>query len=249
MANLISKLSDKIINMTHGVTSAIILCAGLSTRFSKEGISKQMVNVCGLPVILHTLRSFENAESIGEIILVVKKEDISDYEELVKANGIKKVKHIIPGGATRQESAFLGFKNVAKKAKYVAVHDGARCLVTPDIITEVTKAARRFKAATAASKTTDTVKIADKKGFIKKTIDREVVWNVQTPQIFEKKLYNVSLHYAKANNIAVTDDCMMAESAGFKVKLVNTGKDNIKITYKEDVLLAEQILAARGDSK
>ena len=249
MKNFLEKISNGINNITRGTTSAVILCAGSSTRFSQGNGSKQMAEVCGKPVILHTLSAFEASECISEIILVVRKEDIEPFKELVTANNIKKVKHIVAGGTTRQQSAAIGFKNISQKSGYVAVHDGARCLITPEIISQVTTVAHRFKAATAATKSTDTVKMADKRGFISKTIDRELVWNVQTPQIFEKKLYNVSLHYAKANNIEVTDDCMMAESAGFKVKLVDTGKENIKITFKSDIALAEQILASRRDDK
>ena len=249
MESLLTKLSNKLNRIMHKSTSAVILCAGSSTRFSQgSSKSKQMALVCNEPVILHTLRAFEEAECICEIILVVRPEDADKYKELIKNSNIGKVKSIVPGGATRQESAYLGFKAVSDKAGYVAIHDGARCLITPEIITEVTKAAHRYKAATAAARSTDTVKMADKNGFIKKTIDRDLVWHVQTPQIFEKKMYNVSLHYAKANKIEVTDDCMMAESAGFKVKLVDTGKENIKITFKNDIMLAEQILKSRRDS-
>lgn len=249
MENLFKKLSDKINQITHKSTSAVILCAGSSTRFSQGADSKQMALVCNEPVILHTLRAFDDSDCICEIILVVRKEDKDKYEELVNTHQIKKVKEIIPGGATRQESAYLGFKSVSGSANYVAIHDGARCLVTPKIISDVSQAAHRYKAAAAASRNTDTVKMVDKKGFVTKTLDRDFVWNVQTPQIFEKKLYNVSLHYVKANHIEVTDDCMMAESAKFKVKLVDTGKENIKITFKSDILLAEQILNSRRSNK
>ena len=120
-------------------------------------------------------------------------------------------------------------------------------MVTPDIIEGVLEEAEKHLAATAASRVTDTVKLSDDDGFIKKTINRENVWNVQTPQIFEKKLYTTAIYNAKQNCIEATDDCMLVENIGFKIKLVETGKENIKITVKDDITLAENILVARGD--
>lgn len=247
MFKFLSKLAGGVNNIRRGKTSAIILCAGSSTRFSNE--NKQFAEVLGVPVVLRTVFEFEKSDLIGEIILVTKKEDIDDLKALVCKNGIKKVGCIVVGGNTRQESALRGFKHVSEKSKYVAIHDGARCLVTTEIIESVIKEADRHKAATAAYKVTDTIKLADKDGFVSKTIDRNLVWNVQTPQVFEKKLYNVCAYNAKQKDISATDDCMLVEAAGFKVKLVDTGKENLKITVKDDILLAEYILAKRGEEK
>lgn len=247
MFKIFSKLANGLNNIKRGKTSAIILCAGSSTRFSSKNENKQMAEIKGVPVIVRTISAFENSESIFEIILVTRKEDTEEYKKLVCANGFKKVSCIVVGGETRQSSALKGFKHVSDKAKFVAIHDGARCLVTPEIINRVIKEADVHKAATAASRVTDTVKIADKDGFISKTIDRQYVWNVQTPQVFETKLYRVCAYNGKENGVDATDDCMLAESAGFKVKLVDTGKDNIKITVKEDVRLAEHILNLKGE--
>ena len=249
MFKFLSKLAGGVNNIRRGKTSAIILCAGSSTRFSNQNENKQFAEVLGIPVVLRTIFEFEKSDLIGEIILVTKKEDIDDLKALVCKNGIKKVSCIVVGGNTRQESALRGFKHVSEKSKYVAIHDGARCLVTTEIIESVIKEADRHKAATAAYKVTDTIKLADKDGFVSKTIDRNLVWNVQTPQVFEKKLYNVCAYNAKQKDISATDDCMLVEAAGFKVKLVDTGKDNLKITVKDDILLAEYILAKRGEEK
>lgn len=249
MFKFLSKIAGGINTVKRGKTSAIILCAGSSTRFSDEKENKQFALVDGVPVVLRTIQAFENTDAIGEMILVTKKEDIDDLKALVCDNGIKKVSCIVVGGNTRQESAMKGFKHVSEKSKLVAIHDGARCLVTPSIIESVIVEADKHKAATAASRVTDTVKVSDKDGFISKTIDRNYVWNVQTPQIFEKKLYSVCAYNAKQNGVTATDDCMLAESSGFKVKLVDTGRDNIKITVKDDISLAEHILATRGKDK
>lgn len=249
MFKFLSKMAGGINNIKRGKTSAIILCAGSSTRFSDQNENKQFAEVLGVPVILRTVLAFEKSDLIGEIILVTKKDDIDDLKSLVCQNGIKKVSCIVVGGDTRQESALRGFKHVSEKAKLVAIHDGARCLVTSEIIETVIKEADKYKAATAACRVTDTIKLADKEGFISKTIDRNLVWNVQTPQVFEKKLYNVCAYNAQQKGINATDDCMLAEGAGFKVKLVDTGKNNIKITIKDDIKLAEYILSTRGEEE
>ena len=249
MFKFLSKIAGGINNVRRGKASAIILCAGSSTRFSSDNENKQFAFVDGLPVIIRTILAFEKSDAINEIILVTKKEDIDELKNLVCDNGIKKVTCIVVGGNTRQESALKGFKHVSEKSKLVAIHDGARCLVTTKIIDDVIMEADKHKAATAACRVTDTVKISDDNGFISKTVDRNYVWNVQTPQIFEKKLYNTCAFYAKQKGISATDDCMLIESAGFKVKLVDTGRDNIKITVKDDIQLAEHILAARGEKQ
>ena len=249
MFNFLSKIVGKAKSAKRGRVCAIILCAGSSMRFSGGEESKQFAHVSGIPVVLRTILAFENTDSINEIVLVAKKEDIEDLKALVCVNGIKKVSCIVVGGSTRQESALKGFKHVSEKTNFVAIHDGARCLVTPEIIEAVISEAEAHSAATAATQVTDTVKISDENGFIKKTINRENVWNVQTPQVFEKKLYTTAIYSAKQKGVNATDDCMMVESIGFKVKLVETGKENIKITVREDIALAENLLAARGNNQ
>lgn len=238
-----------IFDKKHGDVAAIILCAGNSTRFSSGNESKQMVEILGKSVIVRTIEAFEKAHSIREIILVVRKEDTAEYNKLICDNVFKKVSCIVVGGDTRQISAMRGFKHVSEKSTFVAFHDGARCLVTPEIIEEVAKAAKTTKAATAATHMSDTIKVADDDGNIVKTVDRELLWTVQTPQIFEKELYRCCIEHAITKSISATDDCMLAEAYGQKVKLVETGKENIKITYMKDVELAEAILSVKEDSE
>ncbi|MBO5374424.1 MAG: 2-C-methyl-D-erythritol 4-phosphate cytidylyltransferase [Clostridia bacterium] len=227
-------------------TSVIILCAGASTRF---GSDKQMVNICGKGVAERTIGVFESVEQIDEIVLVVPKESTQEYQDIVLQNEFKKVRAIVTGGETRQISASRGLRHVSEKAKYIAVHDGARCLVTPEMILTVLVEAVENKCATAACQMTDTIKLSTDEGFVKRTVDRSLLWSVQTPQIFEAELYKVATYKAMQEEIEVTDDCMLAENAGFKIKLVETGKDNIKITRPADVALAEYILANRKESE
>ena len=115
------------------------------------------------------------------------------------------------------------------------------------MINSILKEAKEFGAATCALQSTDTIKISDENGFIKSTLDRTNVWSVQTPQIFDVEIYRKALVKAKNDQISVTDDCMLLENAGYKIKLVNVGSDNIKITVKEDILMAEAVLIKRGE--
>lgn len=225
-------------------TSAMILCAGASSRF---GSNKQMALIDGKSVAQRTISVFEDIEEIQEIVLVVPKDNIREFQDLVVLNEFKKVRAIVTGGETRQLSAARGLRHVSEKAKYVAIHDGARCLVTPEIVLSVLKEAIENNCATAACQMTDTIKLSNDEGFIKHTVDRNSLWSVQTPQIFEIETYKIATYKAIQDEIEVTDDCMLAENAGFKVKLVETGKDNIKITRPADIALAEYIVASRKE--
>ncbi|MBQ7352936.1 MAG: 2-C-methyl-D-erythritol 4-phosphate cytidylyltransferase [Clostridia bacterium] len=249
MFNLFAKISGLFKPKKSGDVSAVILCAGNSTRFSNEKENKQLYNINGKCVISHTIEAFQNCPAIREIILVVRREDAEEYNKLVCLNNYFKVECIVIGGETRQISAMRGFKHISDKCKYVAIHDGARCLVTPEIIDSVIYEAKIHDAASAATLVNDTVKITDEDGIVSKTISRENMWNVQTPQIFNKDLYTLCIENAKEKSITVTDDCMLIEAYGHKVKLVETSKTNIKITFKEDVYLAEAILKSREIKK
>lgn len=244
--SIFSRIGNLFKNPRHGDLSAVILCAGDSTRFSNGKESKQLASIDGKLVIQYTIEAFQQSKYVREIILVVRKSDAEQYNKLVCENGYDKVECIVIGGESRQISAMRGFKHISEKAKYVAIHDGARCLVTPEIIKMVYESAKANSAASAATQVTDTVKLCDKEGFVSKTLNRDCLWNVQTPQIFEKNLYSLCLANAKENGIIATDDCMLAEAYGHKTKLVETGKNNIKITVKDDLIIAESILRQRN---
>lgn len=224
-------------------TSAVILAGGSSTRMG-EGISKQLLKIDGLPVIVHTLLAFEKCDAINEIVLVAKKEEIPTYRSYKELYSITKLSRIVPGGDTRQQSAAKGFSAISDKADYVAIHDGARCLVTPQEIKTVCTAAYSCGAATAAARSTDTVKIS-KSGLIKKTVDRDTVWLAQTPQIFGVNIYRAALAMAQKDKISVTDDCSMVEHIDYRIKLVECSKNNLKITTVEDLPLAVAVLKSR----
>lgn len=226
--------------------SAVVLGAGSSERF---GGNKVAYKIDGIPVFIRTLKVFDASPLIDEIVLVVKSEERESIaSDVVKYGPVNKLKCIVAGGDTRQKSALKGFEAINPSAKYVAIHDAARCLITEKDIELVCRAAFAERAATAAHKVTDTVKYADKHGYIDYTIDRNFVYTVSTPQVFLADLYRAAAYTARDNGFEATDDCMLAETLGFKVKLVEIGGDNIKLTYKDDVERAHFILNKRKNA-
>lgn len=228
----------------HAFTSAIIVAAGLSERFGGTR-TKQMTLLCGTPVLIHTLSAYQNADSINEIIIVARPDEIEAWKRLSAKHGISKLSKIVEGGATRQDSVLCGFEAINEKAKFVAIADGARCLTTPEQINEVCRAAYKYDAATAAHRSTDTVKIADRKGFIDETADRDIVWLAQTPQVFKVNLYRAAAYTALQRGFIATDDNSLVEEVGGSVRLVECGVQNIKITTQDDMALAAGIIAQR----
>ncbi len=225
-------------------TSAIIAAAGLSERFGGE-TTKQMTMLCGEPVLLHTLKAYQECDCIHEIIIVAKRNEIPTWEKLCLAHGISKISKIVPGGHTRQASVMNGLDAVHEKSKFVAIADGARCLTTPDQVEVVCRTAYKYKAATAAHRSTDTVKIADSKGFIDSTADRNTVWLAQTPQVFKTNLYRSAAYTAFKKGFEGTDDNSLVEYIKHPVRLVECGSQNLKITTREDLCVAEAILTER----
>ena len=226
-------------------TAAIIVAAGNSTRMGGRG-QKNLLLLAGKPVLAHTLIAFENASNIDEIVVVARAEDVEQVWEIKDAYQISKLTAVTRGGATRALSVQKGFAKIHPKTKYVAIHDGARCLITPADITKISRAAYRHRAATAATPVTDTVKMKNKHGFIDSTTDRNKVMLVQTPQIFHADLYRAAL--ANVDDDQLTDDNQLIERIGHPIKPVNIGKHNLKITHPEDVAWAEFILKSREEA-
>ncbi|MBE6587312.1 MAG: 2-C-methyl-D-erythritol 4-phosphate cytidylyltransferase [Ruminococcaceae bacterium] len=226
-------------------TSAVILAAGNGTRFGGK-VKKQYVEILGIPAVIRTIMAFEECDIIDEIILVGDKEALG---ELLSEYSFKKIAMVVSGGETRQESALLGFDSVSDKSKFVAIHDAARCLVTPEMIEATVKEAYKYRAAAAAHRSEDTVKIADKNGIVEKTTDRDKIWLVQTPQVFQNDVYRSAAYMAKKDDATVTDDCMLCERLGFEVKLCECGRENLKLTSPEDLMLCEAIIAYREKEK
>lgn len=224
--------------------TAIIAAAG-SGRRAGGSKAKQNVPVGGLPVVVRTIAAFEACEHIASIVLVGREEEQTLYRNYVTEHRFAKVRAIVVGGEDRQESVYKGFLAIPDETEYVLIHDGARCLVTPDMITRVLAEAQKYGASCAACPAKDTLKIADNRCNILETPNRDSMWMAQTPQAFKTELYRAAVTLARRDGIEATDDCMLAERLGFTVRLVDCGYQNIKITTAEDFAIAEAILAFR----
>ena len=229
--------------ITKTYTAALSLAAGSSTRMG--GINKQMETLCDIPVLAHTLMAYQKCPLIAEIVVVTRAQDVDTVRSLAQEYGIAKLTHVVTGGSSRQESAANGMRVLDERVKYVAIADGARCLITPMQIARVCIHAYRYRAASAAHKVSDTVKRANKMGMTKETVDRTDLWQAQTPQIFHVALYKAALYRAKHDEFTATDDNALIEHMGYQVSLVECGTQNIKITTPEDLPLAEAILTYR----
>lgn len=229
-------------------TSAVIAAAGSSVRFGGD-LTKQMTELCGVPLIVHTLRAYEECDCIHEIIIVAKKDEIDEYNKICSDHSLSKVSAVIAGGYTRQDSVLKGLDAVSSKSKFIAIADGARCLTTSAQIEDVCRAAYKYDAATAAHNSSDTVKIADSKGFVESTADRKTVWMAQTPQVFKTKLYRAAAYTALKKGFDGTDDNMLVENVKHPIRLVECGAQNIKITTRDDLVFAEALLKKREKEK
>lgn len=225
--------------MTAQKVSAVILAAGSSNRM---GVPKQFLSLHGVPLLAYSLLAFQECDAVHEIVVVARHEDIERVQNIAQAQNITKLTQVVVGGNSRQESAKCGMQVCNSMSEYVAIHDGARPLITPQIIERVIVSAKEYGAAAAAVPTKDTIKQVDQNGFVVNTPARETLWNMQTPQIFEYELYQKAMTYCEENNVEVTDDCQMVEQLGHAVKLVEGSYSNIKITTPEDIKTAERWL-------
>ena len=220
-------------------TSVIIVAAGSSFRMNGE--NKQFADLGGIPVLGRTMLAFEHCESIIEIIVVTKEEDINTVNNVAQKNEITKLSHVVAGGNTRQESVICGLNVVSKDTKMIAVHDGARPIVSYTLIEKTIADARIFGGATLGVPVKDTIKVVND-GLIIDTPHRKTLYAVQTPQVFKKKIYFEGINFAKEHDLDFTDDCQLVESIGVKVYLTVGDYRNIKITTPEDILIARALL-------
>ena len=225
----------------HNV-AAVILAAGSGTRMNIN-TTKQQLLIAGKTVLRRSLEAFEACEKISSITVVIKDGEQDFAKE--QTAGITKLYRIVTGGKTRAESSRLGFVEIPESADYVAIHDAARCLVTPADVSKVISDAVIYGAATASARVSDTVKIVSPDGFVTDTPDRSLVMLAATPQIFKTDIYKAALARSSSDDANVTDDNMLVERAGFKVFCTDTGNENIKITHSGDVEYAEFIIRRR----
>lgn len=219
--------------------TAVILAAGSSTRFGPE--DKLCENLGGRSLLIHTVEAFSKCSEIDEIILVFPPEELEDGKGLFYEHGNIR---FVAGGKTRPRSSVNGI--TAATGDIVLIHDGARPFVTADIILRCAYGALQYSAAAAAVQASDTIKITDENGVVRQTTDRPCTWHTQTPQAFERQLILDAYAKTDLDDPSITDDCMIAERQGIAVHLVEGDKHNIKVTTKEDMILAEAIARKRG---
>lgn len=228
--------------MQKAKCTAIVLAAGQGKRMGTK-IQKQYLEIEGKPVLYYALRAFEESKLIEDIVLVVGAGQ-TDYckTQMVSKYGFTKVKTIVEGGKERYHSVANGLLEV--EDGYVFIHDGARPFVNEEILQRVYNEVVRYNACVVGMPVKDTIKIADKDGFADVTPDRKLVWQIQTPQVFETSLIKEAYKkLMESDTINVTDDAMVAEQMlGVKVKLVEGSYENIKITTPEDLKIAEKFL-------
>jgi 2-C-methyl-D-erythritol 4-phosphate cytidylyltransferase len=225
------------------VLSAIIVAGGSSQRM---GFDKLLAVVAGEPVIAHTIRAFERAASVGEIIVVTHQQRYDEIRKIASDAGFKKIRGIVPGGKRRQDSVRAGLDHIDLDAKYVAVHDAARPLVTPQQIEQAIEKCRFHGAATLAQPINDTLKRADADLLIFDSVDRHQLYAMQTPQVFERKVIDDAYRIVYAENIFVTDEVSAVERLGRKIALVLNNDFNFKITYPHDLAVADFVLRERA---
>ena len=224
--------------------SVVVVAAGSSERM---GVDKMLMTLGAKPVIIRTLMAFQQSPLVDDIVVVTKAEKIMGLADMIKLYDISKVTQVISGGATRMESALAGVSAVRKGAKLIAIHDGARPLVTQDLIRRVVEAANEYMAAVPAVRCVDTMKQVDANGVIAGSVDRDSVVRVQTPQVFDADVIKGALSKAAEKNLPLTDDCSAMEMMGVKTHVVEGDTGNIKLTEPEDRVLAEAILKSRGE--
>ena len=231
----VTKLGRKCLKLKY--CGAVIVAAGSASRMG--GIDKVMATLGGEPMILRTVRTFQQCDAIREIVIVTRQDLLVTIMGL--CDGFDKVKAVVVGGSNRQESVWAGLNALSDKVKLAAVHDGARPLVTWEVIDRTVRAANTYGAAAPAIPVKDTIKVV-KGGVVTATPDRSKLRAVQTPQVFDFDLLRGALQKAAADGAEVTDDCSAVERMEMSVKIVEGDERNLKVTTPMDLKIAQMLL-------
>ncbi len=226
--------SDVEMSGQQGV-GAVIVAAGSSRRMG--GLNKMSALLGGRPVLARVIDAFQGCSSVERIVVVVSEPDLEPSRRLVAKQGWPKVNGVCVGGRRRQDSVLAGLGQLGQ-CGWVVIHDGARPLVTGGLIEDGLKAATETGAAVAAVPVTDTIKVAGDDHFVQETLPRQYLWAVQTPQVFR---FDIIVGAYRQAGQEVTDDAMLVEQSGYRVKLYMGSYDNIKITTPGDLVLAEAL--------
>lgn len=241
MAGLFSMLKRK--KAEAPACSVVVVAAGSARRM--EGIDKILTPLGELPVLVHTLYAFEDCPDVTEVVVVTREDLLVEVGELCRQFRLNKVKKVVVGGVERIHSVQAGLSEVREDASVIAIHDGARPLLSQDVLREVIACALRTGAAAPAVPMIDTIKRAQD-GLAVETVDRSTLFAVQTPQVFDADLIRAAIQKALADGELLPDDCAAVERMGMKVSLTRGSRENLKLTTPFDLVVAQAILEARG---
>lgn len=223
--------------------TAIVPAAGAGSRFSKKkGQRKPFFIVKNKPILIHTLTALANSNRINNIVVVVHKDDITKCRGAIKKFGVNKVLDVIPGGATRFESVKRGLSRVPRDSGMILIHDGVRPLIDKRMISAAIKGCARFGASVCGVPVVSTVKSVRKDLIVKNTPDRSRLYIAQTPQVFNKDTISRAYNLKIRNSSRITDDSMLVERLGCRIKMVSGSYKNIKVTTPEDLVLMERLM-------
>lgn len=221
----------------------VILAAGVGKRMNST-TPKQFLKLKGKPILIHTLETFEKHPRISQITLVTNQDSFEQVDNMLREYSLQKVKQVVMGGEERQDSVYAGVK--VTQTELVLVHDAVRAFVTPGEISALIRAVNENQpAATLAVPVKDTIKKVNQAGLVEETLNRQELWSIQTPQMFERSLLLKAHQQAAVDGVFATDDAMLVELLGNSVKIVRGEYTNIKITTPDDIFLGEAILAKR----
>ena len=223
--------------ISNKTVTGIILVAGNSTRFGKNR-NKNFELINGKTILLYSINAFEKNEYIDNIIIVIKQVDREIVQKIIEEEKIKKKIDIVIGGSSRQESVYNAIKTAT--SDIVIIHDGARPAIKQEYITKCIEEMYNFKGVTIGVKSKDTIKITDDNGIVIDTTKRSNSWIIQTPQCFDRRIL-LDLH-EKYKKTEVTDDCMLLEKGGYKVKIIEGDYTNIKVTTYSDINIIKEFL-------
>jgi 2-C-methyl-D-erythritol 4-phosphate cytidylyltransferase len=229
-------------------TNAIILASGTGSRFQQD-IPKQFTKLAGLPILAHTLKPFQACREIDGIIIVTVEEFYEQAWELGRQYGINKLKKVVVGGSTRQESSRIGLDSCPEGTEFVLIHDGVRPFISSSVLSQLIEAMKKYDAVDTVIPSADTIVAIDREGFIDHIPDRSVLRRGQTPQAFRLELLKKAHRHALSLGISnATDDCGLVLNLGHKVFTVAGEEENLKITYPLDLHIADKLFQLRTES-
>lgn len=225
------------------MNAAIIVAAGRGTRMG-PGVDKLFLTIAGMPVVAHTWKRFDEADCIDQIVIVVRQGTEGTFARLAEQYCLSKPHRLVAGGAERQDSVWNGLEALSPEAGIVAIQDAARPCTTKELIAATIAAAEEYGAAVAAQPVVDTIKESKDGEFIERTVPRDRLWAVQTPQTFRVEVIRLAIETARKKNLMLTDDTAACELIGQKVALVPGAAPNPKVTTPGDVAYIQTLLSA-----